>query len=43
MFCCFELGSQEGDHLEGVFFLGDGIGGHCCKCCTYKLPMAGSM
>jgi hypothetical protein len=41
--CCFMLGSQEGDCLEGVFFLDDGIRGRCCKHPTYKLPMVGSM
>ncbi len=43
--CLFGLGSQDGDCLANVCFLGEGASDHCC-CCkhpTYKLPIASNM
>jgi hypothetical protein len=40
--CRFGLGFRDWDHSPSVHFLGDGVGGCCCKRPTYKLPIVGS-
>lgn len=41
--CRLELGSRDWDYLPNVHSSGDGVGGHCCKCPTDKLPIVGSI
>lgn len=41
--CLFKLSLCDEDYSVGIFFPNDGVGGHCHRCPTYKLPIVGNM